>query len=269
MRKPISQILTSLLCLLVFPPVAAQEIQDDMSEVEVPEIRRYTVEMIIFKYAQEVSAGSEVFIPDEIAEEVVLDELAFEEELEVLEEPDPALEEEEEPEPLPDAELVLLIEEDFQLGEVIEHLTRIDAYEPLMHFGWTQATWPEEETEAIPLRRFAEPPEGLDGNLTLYLSRYLHLVLDLQLDAPPEVELVSQDEYGDDRRIAGELLGYADDQRPAPPVRFVIQENRILKNGELRYFDHPKFGVLAMVTRVEEEEEDLDDSGELLGYGPE
>jgi len=269
MRKPISQILTSLLCLVVFLPVAAQEIQDDMSEVEVPEIRRYTVEMIIFKYAQEVSAGSEVFIPDEIAEEVVLDELAFEEELEVLEEPDPALEEEEEPEPLPDAELVLLIEEDFQLGEVIEHLTRIDAYEPLMHFGWTQATWPEEETEAIPLRRFAEPPEGLDGNLTLYLSRYLHLVLDLQLDAPPEVELVSQDEYGDDRRIAGELLGYADDQRPAPPVRFVIQENRILKNGELRYFDHPKFGVLAMVTRVEEEEEDLDDSGELLGYGPE
>ncbi|NCF16093.1 MAG: hypothetical protein GWP62_12335 [Gammaproteobacteria bacterium] len=270
MRKPIPQIFTSLLSLVVFLPVAAQEIQNDVSEVEVPEIRRYTVEVIIFKYAQNVSAGSEVFIPDEIAEEVVLDELAFEEELDLLEEPeepDPALEEE--PEPLPDPEFVLLIEEEFQLEEVIEHLTRIDAYEPLMHFGWTQATWPEEETEAIPLRRFAEPPEGLDGNLTLYLSRYLHLVLDLQLDALPEVEVVSQDGYGDDRRIAGELLGYAEDQQPAPPVRFVIQENRILKNGELRYFDHPKFGVLAMVTRVEEEEEDLDDSGELLGYGPE
>jgi hypothetical protein len=270
MRKPIPQIFTSLLSLVVFLPVAAQEIQNDVSEVEVPEIRRYTVEVIIFKYAQDVSAGSEVFIPDEIAEEEILDELVFGEELELLEEPeepDPALEKE--PEPLFDTEFALLIEEEFQLEEVIEHLTRIDAYEPLMHFGWTQATWPEEETEAIPLRRFAEPPEGLDGNLTLYLSRYLHLVLDLQLDALPEVEVVSQDGYGDDRRIAGELLGYAEDQQPAPPVRFVIQENRILKNGELRYFDHPKFGVLAMVTRVEEEEEDLDDSGELLGYGPE
>ena len=41
-----------------------------------------------------------------------------------------------------------------------------------------------------------------------------------------------------------------------PPVRYRIQENRILKNGELRYFDHPKFGVLAKVTRVEDEEED-------------
>ena len=27
-----------------------------------------------------------------------------------------------------------------------------------------------------------------------------------------------------------------------------------MKNGELRYFDHPKFGVLAKITRVEEPE---------------
>ncbi len=40
-----------------------------------------------------------------------------------------------------------------------------------------------------------------------------------------------------------------------------------MKNGELRYFDHPKFGVLAKVTRVEEpEEEDTgDDTGALVG----
>ena len=36
------------------------------------------------------------------------------------------------------------------------------------------------------------------------------------------------------------------------PPGYRIQENRILKNGELRYYDHPKFGVLAKVTRVEE-----------------
>ena len=37
-----------------------------------------------------------------------------------------------------------------------------------------------------------------------------------------------------------------------------------MKNGELRYFDHPKFGVLAQVSRVEEEEPPED--SELLGY---
>jgi hypothetical protein len=54
------------------------------------------------------------------------------------------------------------------------------------------------------------------------------------------------------------------------PVRFRIQENRILKNGELRYFDHPKFGVLAKVTRVEEPAEEdensvIDETGTLAG----
>jgi hypothetical protein len=49
----------------------------------------------------------------------------------------------------------------------------------------------------------------------------------------------------------------------------IINENRILKNGELRYYDHPKFGVLAKVTRVEEDEEEDPEESELLGYGPE
>jgi len=38
------------------------------------------------------------------------------------------------------------------------------------------------------------------------------------------------------------------------PVRYRILDDRIFKNGETRYFDHPKFGVVARITRVEEEE---------------
>ena len=30
-----------------------------------------------------------------------------------------------------------------------------------------------------------------------------------------------------------------------------IEEDRIVKNGDVRYFDHPKFGVVVKVTRVE------------------
>ena len=268
MRKSIPQILSCLLSLAISVPAITQELEAEL--VDVPEIRRYSVEVIVFKYAQEVSTGSEVFIPDEIPEEPELDELAFEEELEILEEPIPEAEEEAEPEPLPDTEFVLLLEEEYQLGEVLEHLTRLDVYEPVMHFGWTQATWPQEQTEAIPLGHFAEPPEDLDGSLTLYLSRYLHLVVDLQLVAPPEVVVLSQDETGfhPDTATVGELLGYGDEIQHEQAVRYRIEENRILKNGELRYYDHPKFGVLAMVTRVEEEEEEPDDTGELLGSGP-
>ncbi len=50
-----------------------------------------------------------------------------------------------------------------------------------------------------------------------------------------------------------------------PSVRYRIFEDRIMKNGDIRYFDHPKFGVVAKTTRYEEpEEEFIDDTDDLL-----
>ena len=266
MRRSNIQFATVLLFLAALVPAVAQEKPDELTEE--PEIRRYTVEVIIFKYAQDVSTGSELFMADvEVVDDLRL-EGPVDGVLEIVEKPRPRIEDDSEP--LPDSELVLLDEEDYQLDEVFGHLRRLDVYEPVMHFGWTQATWPKEQTEAVPLSRFARPPEDLDGSLTLYLSRYLHLVVDLQLDAP-EVAMVSRENverYGNDSTV-DELLGYIEGEELQPPVKYEIQEDRILKNGELRYFDHPKFGLLAMVTRVEEVEEEDPETGELLGYGPE
>ena len=229
----------SLLSLLLILPAVAQEPADDIEEQE---IRRYTVEIIVFKYAEDVSSGSEVFLGDKIEFD--------EDELEILElRPFRSVGDFK---PLPDIEFVLLEEEDYQLTEALGRLQRLDAYEPIMHFGWTQATWPEEQTEPLSLYRFATPPADLHGSLTLYLSRYLHLVVDLQLDNP-----------------VASPLDYSTIQPQRGPVRYVINENRILKNGELRYYDHPKFGVLAKVTRVEEDEEEDPEESELLGYDPE
>jgi hypothetical protein len=95
-------------------------------------------------------------------------------------------------------------------------------------------------------------PEGLGGRLTLYLGRYLHLVVDLELDAPGAVNPIAGtgeplSSYRDDR-LGNSPGGFAD----PGPVRYRINEDRILRSGELRYFDHPKFGVLAKVMRVEE-----------------
>ena len=68
--------------------------------------------------------------------------------------------------PCPISNLSLLDEEDFQLGDIMDRLKRLDVYEPIMHFGWTQATWPDEETEAIPLHRLARRPLGWMAALT-------------------------------------------------------------------------------------------------------
>jgi len=293
--KRIAPILISSLCLAA----VAQEdaVQEELEEA--PEIRRYTVEVIVFSYLEDVSVGTEQFLPDEPPpeEEPLLDEDGNP--IEALEEPedavaeiiDPDLEIEEDEEPFvwivgigedetqdaatDDAdetdetgndeqakfELVLLTEDEYQLSDAIRQFELLDAYEMILHTGWTQPTYPQEETPPIELQLLGETPDGLNGTLTLYLSRYLHLVVDLALDAPVEVvELPDKNSFfsfEDARRRYGR-----DFDAPAPqPVRYRIQENRIVKNGELRYFDHPKFGVLARIARVEEpEEEELEES---------
>lgn len=247
---------------LLFPALVLA--QDAPFETEEEEIRRYTVEVIIFRYVEDVGSGSEVFLPDEVEEPELEDELGLigepDDESEPAEARPEEIDEELEPEPLPDTELVLLEEENYELVETFERLENLDAYEPLMHFGWTQATWPEEKTEAIPLHLFARPPEELDGSLMLYLGRYLHLVVDLQMREPGTgssgVPLISGNEGF---TILGEV-----EEVPAPPVYYRISEDRILRNGETRYYDHPKFGLLVRVTRVEDESQA--DPGELLGY---
>jgi peptidoglycan-binding protein CsiV len=243
-----NRIFLSLLSLMATAALAQQALDEN----EQLDVRRYTVEIIIFSYAQSVSTGSEIFPPDlppdvEIMVDIPLEEGlenadAFESVPEIVAEPE-AIEDPEE-EATDKYELVMLAEEDFSLVETYEHLERLDAYEPLMHFGWTQPTYPDEEIEARPLSSFATPPDGLEGELRMYLSRYLHLAINLQLD----------------ESFADEPVSY--------PVRYRIDEDRIFRNGELRYFDHPKFGVLAKITRVEEEESDPDefiDDMEMLG----
>ena len=260
MIKPTACLLSLFLPALVL----AQDAPDATAEEE---IRRYTVEVIIFRYAQDVGTGSEVFLPDEVVEEIVeeglelTDEVAPEPEPEVIQPLESDEELLEETDLLPDIELVLLDEESYQLVDAFERLERLDAYEPVMHFGWTQATWPEEQTEAIPLHLFARPPEELDGSLTLYLGRYLHLVVDLQWRAPEPVVESPAPAPG----FAGlEMPLDAAGEIVSPPVFYRISEDRILRNGEVRYYDHPKFGLLAKVTRVEEEAPA--EPGELLGY---
>lgn len=253
------------LALFLLPLLAIDATAQETSDELPADVRRYTVEMIIFAYADSVSAGSEIFVPDlpPEAEIEALDEVGADspgalqslpeiEAVPVVEETIDIETEDLVEEAVP-FELVMLPEEEFSLDTVYEHLDRLDAYQPLLHFGWTQPTYVDRISEPRPLSSFVTPPEGLAGDLNLYLSRYLHLVVNLQLDAPSTN--ATFDPYRNDY-----VLDY--------PVRYRINEDRIFRNGELRYFDHPRFGVLAKITRVEEDEDELDET-ELLGYGPE
>ena len=237
----------------------------DEAAASAVEPRRYTVEVIVFRYAQDVSVGSEMFLPElppaEPVDDVVEGESIFGDRA------DSALPENP-PEPgdaqtATEFDFVPLAADEYTLEDTYRRLQRLDVYEPMLHVAWTQTTLPDEQTHPIDLLALAEPPAGLEGSFKLYLSRYLHLVVDLTLDASPTTTAGAADaafSYRDGRHDTasagsrGRLL-------------YRIDEDRIFKSGDLRYFDHPKFGVLAKVTRVEEDP----DSGierEMLGYDP-
>ena len=271
MGKPMKRfaVMAAAVCAvsLAAPPAIAQE----TLVPETPEPRRYTVEVIIFEYAEQVSVGTELFEPDPPPEvdpaepppEFVFEDIPPEPAAEAPAAEEIVVEEEDTPQ---GPEFILHIEDEFSLLNVADRLELLDVYEPLMHFAWTQATLPEEETIAIDLPSLAETPERMSGSFKLYLSRYLHLVVDLTLDElHANGEPVAIDEstivYSDNR------FGTSYTDVPPDPVRFRIQEDRIFKNGDLRYFDHPKFGVLAKITRVEEPEEEPIEP-EMLGDGP-
>lgn len=276
-----------LLCAVLTVPGAAQDIERLELEPIEPPAPRYTVEVILFTYGDGVATGNERFPRDDGQEPapgadgnedpelvdsreaefgdrprpddtVLRAEPAGDPVADPLAEPlaDPAAETGPEPgsgslEPLalPAAiQLAVLPREQLTLTDAFDTLTELDAYRPVAWTGWTQAVYESDVTPAIRLRRLARVPLAFDGTLKLFLSRYLHLEVDVAMEdrqgsAPQPAYNGREPDYGDARWPEPVA-------RSAGAVHYRIRENRIVKNGDLRYFDHPKFGLLARITRV-------------------
>jgi hypothetical protein len=260
----------------------AQEATEDVAA----ESRDFSVEVIVFRYSDSVSAGSEVFVPDDLppldglpedmqiptfGDDTTSGEVASvdaNDELVPLDADGEPVELDEDGNPIgmaPRADYVLLLDEELTLGNTLDRLERLDAYQPLAHFGWQQRVKPYEEPVAIPLADLVALPEGLDGEFTLYLSRFLHLVVNVEQLAEPAAEPESDplfsyadeaayERYSADGRLSDGAAGYSVVR--TGPVVYRIEEDRIFKSGDLRYFDHPRIGVLARIDRVEAPEPD-------------
>jgi hypothetical protein len=115
--------------------------------------------------------------------------------------------------PLPPARLKLTAVEDT--------LRRSRRYQPLAHFGWTQPGYARNDARFTPLESvMGSNASGLTGRIALARGRYLHLTLDLAL--------VDQDGQ-----------------------RYQLQQTRRMRSTERHYIDHPKFGVIALITPAE------------------
>jgi hypothetical protein len=111
---------------------------------------------------------------------------------------------------------------------------------------------PFAEAVGIPFADFGHSVDGLNGEFTLYLSRFLHLAVALELNANPndaESDEPSLPSFSDERYL--EPLAMDSYAMLEGPTFYRIDEDRIFKSGDLRYFDHPRFGVIARIDRLE------------------
>jgi hypothetical protein len=120
------------------------------------------------------------------------------------------------------------------LSAAANDLARDGRFRILGYFSWTQTADAKSASKPVRLRGTnPKNPDELDGSMRLYLSRYLHLDLN---------------------------LGYREDARDAKPagaggdnsgkISYRISEQRRVKSQETHYFDHPKFGALVRLTPV-------------------
>lgn len=152
---------------------------------------------------------------------------------------------------------------ELELTKESKRLRNSRNYELLAHMAWIQPGYARDDAIAFPLAELAGPASGLHGDLTLHLSRYLHMQFDLAIADAPTTP-------GEKNTAPLEALvgfpgswGNSDTGELAPEYR--ITEKRRMRSGELHYIDHPRFGVLARISKVKPElvQQEMESSMEL------
>lgn len=276
-RTAITSTTTAFVASLACAAAFAQEATEE-------EPREYNVEVIVFVYEEDVSVGNEVFVPDPPPEPLFPGmEDGFSNlgpgdgDLPGLAETDDLQSADAVEENIPDAastdslqadgdylpDFVITPVDELGMTDIAAKLERLDVYRPILHAAWTQRALPRDQSVTLDLEMLTDPPPNLNGSFELYLSRFLHLVVDLTLDNGDAVPIAVE--------VPGRSLFFSDEPVRRPGVvHYRIEDDRIFKNGDTRYFDHPRFGVIARVTRIEppEEEEDAASAdAEMLGDG--
>jgi hypothetical protein len=114
----------------------------------------------------------------------------------------------------------------WQLGELESRLRASGLYVPVAHTAWSQTASSWGTRAGFSVQKLGIEVPGLSGSVFLERGQWLHLGMTLTyaMPAPPQG------------------LG------AAPDTPFSINESRRVRFYERDYFDHPAFGVIALVT---------------------
>jgi len=180
-------------------------------EAEEP-LERFEVELVVFAYEEVLGSGEELRRQPNLAESF---DLADDPAVDASENrPPPEPEETEEP---PLIQVTRLLNEQLQMTDIRQRIERVDAYDLLLHTGFSQEGVEEKWAQPISVRRLRAPAQ-LDGSISLHRGRFLHVILDLTLTPG---------------------TGFGEPYK--------LTEQRRLRSGEIHYFDHPAVGIVLTV----------------------
>ncbi|MDH5764722.1 MAG: peptidoglycan binding protein CsiV [Gammaproteobacteria bacterium] len=155
--------------------------------------------------------------------------------------------------PAPKNTFTLINNKDFRLNEHKQRLANSPDYKVLYHIAWKQRGL--DENDAVPFYINNEskyndsinsPAEEIKdsiikGNITLVLSRFLHLKTNLIYMPPKATESASQNK-----------IENSETETTIEPQSthhtFYINSERRMRSKETHYIDHPLIGIVSLVT---------------------
>ncbi len=120
----------------------------------------------------------------------------------------------------------------FQLSGTENTLKRNASYQPLAHFGFRLVAGDREAGTPVRIEPIVDAASGLTGTVTLERGRFLHLAVDLTFTT------------------SNPLPTLLPPNTPPALVAFQMHQDRRMRPFERHYFDHPAFGVIAIITPV-------------------
>lgn len=114
------------------------------------------------------------------------------------------------------------------LSKAVEKMNDSGDYRIIAHQRWVQNADAKSDARRARINVRTEESGSLDGTITFYMSRFLHLDINLLLQ-----ENVSS---------------FMSDETKTRNYR--IAEARRIKTSDVNYFDHPEFGVLVQIKAV-------------------
>ena len=209
-------------------------------------IADHEIEIILFEYLDESSVGSELFTSktqdQKITEATDSNYFVIEN---ISEQSTSSITNNLEINEIPiEKEILLKLNKNntLKLKSIHNRLERLSVYNPIIWAGWEQILLNKDKTPNISIRRIKNTLGNFSGIFQLYRSQGGKIRLAININMNKKNELTDIEDYSN--TASNELLESS--------VIYSMSDDKEIRYDEIRYFDHPKFGLLVKVIKKDE-----------------